>query len=81
MKRNTLKGWLPTTILALVLTFGATFANAGVVVGGMADTCTVVSTKSIVETLKDFIKEMIGADIKAPAPCVERVDSGVVVGG
>jgi hypothetical protein len=32
MKMNTLKGWITTTGLALVLTFGATLANAGITI-------------------------------------------------
>ena len=31
---NTLRGWIPTTGLALVLAFGATVANAGETIGG-----------------------------------------------
>lgn len=81
MTKNISKGWIPTTGMILVMAVGA-FANGGVVVGNIADnTCTAASEKSIADTIKDFIKDIIGADVKAPASCEERVDSGVVVGG
>ncbi len=49
MKKNTLKGWIPTVGLIAVLTFGATFANAGITIasGPAANACTDTSKTGI----------------------------------
>ena len=56
-KMKILKGWIPTGAMIAVILMGTTFANAGVVVGGLK------------------------SDDKPPCTEIEKVDSGVVVGG
>ncbi len=37
---TTLKGWITTTCLVALLMLSTTAANAGIIVGGVTDTCT-----------------------------------------
>lgn len=71
MRRNTLKGWIPTTGLALVLTFGVTFANAGTVINNRPtnETCSAAIDKGFAETIKHIIKVIIGADTGESETC------------
>ena len=57
MKKNMLRGWIPTGAMIAVLLMGTTFANAGVIVGGLK------------------------SDDKPTCTKIEKVDSGVIVGG
>ena len=65
MKKNTLKGWIPTTGMILVLAFGATVANAGETQGRPSNTCTAAAKcekvdKGIFDTIKAIISDFTG---------------------
>ncbi|HMJ09096.1 MAG TPA: hypothetical protein VK468_08825 [Pyrinomonadaceae bacterium] len=80
-----LKGWIPTGILMMILMFGTTFANAGIVVAGVAggsDPCT--DTKDnigiVVAGLTGIVVAGFTGIVVAGAADVP-VDCGIVVAG
>jgi len=65
---RTLKGWITTTCLAVLVLISATTANAGVIIGGLADQpCT--------ETKGKVAKADFGVIIGG------LVNTGVIIGG
>lgn len=79
-----MKKTLTTITLALVLTLGTTFANAGIIVSdksatpcnGTVKTGLLVSDKSFIGTILDAIYGIIVSD--GPAPCSDTKD-GIIV--
>ena len=69
MKKNTLKGWIPTVGLVAVLTFGATFANAGVV----------VNTAPATNLCTDASKTGVVVNTGSANTCTDTSKTGVVV--
>lgn len=90
MKRNTVKGWIPTTGMILVLAAGA-FANGGIVVdtapssnGIVVDTAPckegIVVSDSPISVVIDFINGMLISDLKEEeASCGEDSKNGMLI--
>lgn len=82
-----MKKTITAITLALVLTFGATFANAGILVsnGPAATDCKAEQDGGIVKDIKDVIKEILGIlvsnrPVAAETPCTQEVDkNGILV--
>lgn len=79
-----MKKTLSTITLAAVLTLGATFANAGIIIGSRtAETCT--ETQSIkdgiiIGSLIDVIYQFTGILVaERTAPCTQAKD-GIIIG-
>jgi hypothetical protein len=87
MKKNMLRGWIPTVGLVAVMTFGATFANAGTIVefrdDGSNSGCSDTSKEgTIVEGLAGTIVEgFAGTIVEGFAGTIVEGFAGTIVEG
>lgn len=89
-----MKKTLTATTLAIVLMFGATFANAGIIVGDRAtnDTCKdgiivgdragiIVGDSPVINGIITAITGIIIGGKADPAPCTSVSRNGIIIGG
>ena len=51
------KGYIPTTAFMMILAFGSTVANAGIIIGGRATTATTCETTTT-DTVVSYLKKI-----------------------
>lgn len=75
-----MKKTLTTITLAAILTLGSTFANAGIIIAGRADTPPCTQNEGIIIAGKAFVGALFGIIIAGrPAQCVET--DGIIIAG
>ena len=79
------KGYIPTTAFMMILAFGSTIANAGIIIGGRAETaptCETTTKDTVVNYLRKistFATAGIIIGGRASTECTER--NGIIIGG
>lgn len=88
-----LRGYIPTMLMVVTLMFGATAANAGIVIGGRAEATTTSSAceettlTGILSELVSFVRTGIviggreGIVIGGRTECTTTASFGIVIGG
>ena len=89
-----LRGYIPTMLMAVTLMFGATAANAGIVIGGRAEATTTTSNTCQETTLTGILSDLVsfartgiviggraGIVIGGRTECMTTASFGIVIGG
>jgi len=77
-----LRGYIPTMLLLVTLMFGATAANAGILVNGRsAATTTTTTTTTTSETTTTEDTSLVGILVNGVASAVTFVRTGILVNG
>jgi hypothetical protein len=78
-----MKKTLSTITLAATIAFGATFANAGIIIGDRASDCTqkdgIIIGDSFISNVINAIEGIIIGDAPKSDPCTTQTD-GIIIG-
>lgn len=77
-----MKKTITTITLALVMTFGATFANAGIIIGDATTTTTTCTGTKDGIIIGDLLQELWGIIIgdRSSEPCTTATKDGIIIG-
>lgn len=79
---TTLKGYIPTMLMLVTLIFGATAANAGIIVNGRdAQASTTTTTKSQTETCGEQTSSVTGIIVNGFYSVLSFAKTGIIVNG